>query len=301
MHRLDRYFRLSYLPFKLNELLQFFLFLSAQIWRGLNVRPSEKIETGLNTLLTGVMKEASTFIWYLMMHNKPKKLVPFNFGFISVSVGPTGIWAISSEHVSTRNTRPEIHTFWISNKNAKENDTFSPNLDSPFIISSRCHHIDVGPTGIVNAINGSHICSRVGINDTTPQGTAWNCKVGSATLLTCGIDGCFFVNSVNITYEPKSTTQNRTQFGTPFIKNISDIDAGLNYELWVVTETHDVYRRVGTNASSPCGSHWELVPGVQLRYISIGIFGPIATLAFPGQYSWSAVILNGKRRNIWVN
>lgn len=225
------------------------------------------VRTNYNQVHLIVKDEGKTFMLSTSL-NVPSSPV------FSVSVGPTGIWALSDGTVE-----------WMSNKK------FWQTMDNPIDSSSG---IDAGPTGIVYLINGSHICSRIGISDSKPEGTDWICTVGNARLLSSGIDGCFFVNGQNITYQPENKTQRTQQVSTPFQDTIKDIDAGLNYELWVVTRNHDVYRRIGTSAQSPCGFYWKLVPGIQLTTISIGIYGPVGILASGN--TDQAVILNGKSR-----
>jgi hypothetical protein len=254
---------------------------------------SQKIETGLSFLL---VRTYSVEV-HLIAKGEERTLTPaseyvqyMNFYVLVVSVGPTGIWALS-KYYHLGEVVTVVH--WTSNKNAKDKEIFKQKIDNPINIDSSSG-IDAGPTGIVYLINGSHICSRIGISDSKPEGTDWNCTVGNAGLLSCGIDGCFFVNGQNITYQPENKTQRTQQFSTPFQNTIDDIDAGLNYELWVVTNNHDVYRRIGTSAQSPCGFYWKLVPGIQLTTISIGIYGPVGILASGN--TDQAVILNGKSR-----
>ena len=255
----------------------------AQVWRTLDAGPSKKIETGLSFLFVGIAKVYTNmnYLFIDVIDGERKVVLPVDISpsWISVSVGPTGIWFV-----------PEAKNFvvlWVSNTNAKDSIISPQEIDGPDSIKD----IDVGPTGLVFIINGSQICSRIGINDSQPVGSDWNCTAGNAELLSCGIDGCFFVKGVNITYQPENKTQKMQQFFTPFKNHIQDIDAGQNYELWVVTHFHDVYRRSGTSARLPCGSNWELVPGIQLSTISIGIFGPVGILASGG--NGQAVILNG--------
>lgn len=245
---------------------------------------SQKIETGLNFLLVRTYYDQV----HLIVKGKERTLMPTlgSSWYILVSVGPTGIWALAN-YSSGEVVR------WMSNKNATHQKIFWQTMDNP--INTGSSGIDAGPTGIVYLINGNYICSRIGISDSKPEGTDWNCTVGNARLLSCGIDGCFFVNGQNITYQPENKTQRTQQISTPFQDTIKDIDAGLNYELWVVTNNHDVYRRIGTSAHSPCGSYWKLVPGIQLTTISIGIYGPVGILA-SGTNNDQAVILNGKSR-----
>ncbi len=271
-----------YINYKTNPI--FMSFILGQIWRTLEVDSIQKIETGLSFFLAGNDQQTQV---YLFVDGEQKKVVSAGGGIyyriFSVSVGPTGIWALSRQ--------PYEHgaVIWISNTNAREKQISGQNIDNPLGININ-NDIDVGPTGILYAITGNHICSRIGMSDSIPQGISWNCTSGQATLLSCGIDGCFFVQGASITYQPENKTQKTQQFSTPLQNDIKDIDTGLNYELWVVTSNYDVYRRIGTSARSPCGSSWELVPGIELKTISIGIFGPVGVLASGGQ----AVILNGK-------
>ena len=250
------------------------------MWRPLDVSSLEKIETGLSFFLAGMRGI------YLFVDGEIKRVFYNKSYWTSVSVGPAGIWLLPKA------THPVV--LWINNTNAKGNIIFPQEIGGPF--SDSIIDIDVGPTGLVFIMSESRICARIGINDTQSEGSAWNCTSQNAELLSCGIDGYFFVNGINITYQPENKTLKMQQFFTPFQCHILDIDAGLNYELWVVTDSHDVYRRVGTNARLPWGSNWKLVPGIQLDTISIGVFGPVGILASSGNSQAVTVILNGKNK-----
>ena len=273
---------------QIDAILIFFLVLG-QVWRTLDVGPSKKIETGLSFLFVGIDKMNSN---YLLVDGERKFKHSLDIRrWISVSVGPTGIWLLAEA--------TNALVLWINNANAKDSNISPREIDG--LLNDTIKDIDVGPTGLVFIRSGRSICSRIGINDTQPEGSGWNCIPQNAELLSSGIDGCFFVNGINITYQPENKTQKMQQFFTPFQNHIEDIDAGLNYELWVVTDSHDVYRRIGTSARLPWGSYWELVPGIQLNTISIGIFGPVGRLASSGSNEAVTVILNGKNKADWLS
>lgn len=203
--------------------------------------------------------------------------------FKSVSVGPAGIWFI--------NDGGKIG--WISNEIARSTlkcPVSVQYIDQPNDWHATASDIDAGPTGIVYAVVENRICSRTGINDSQPQGTGWKCTSMSAIRqVSCGIDGCFFLNGTeHIMYRPEKEEQKFQVFAAP--DHVEDIDAGLNYELWVITKGNEVYQRIGTSAHSPTGSGWSRVHGVQLKTISIGFFGPVGIMVD------QAVILKGNRQ-----
>lgn len=283
-----------------NLLYSFGCLFLGKIWRAISQGYiyNNSIQTGLSPLLADVHGANQEYLQitegseknYFKLHLNLRSL-----SFISVSVGPTGIWALYK-----RNVQNEIRALFINNNDARNGISQEIDQSKSFASVSNISMIDVGPTNIVYAINGTHICSRVGINDTNPQGTSWKCSERKTELLSCGINGCYFVNRQNITFRPENETTMTVEFTTPNRCGIIDIDAGLNYELWVVTSSNDVYRRTGTSAYSPIGFSWELVPGIQLSTISIGIFGPVGILTgcLVGGCG-RAFILNGKNWGEW--
>ena len=136
--------------------------------------------------------------------------------------------------------------------------------------------------GFVVTRDGS-FCARLQITDSNPLGSSWsNCQRSSEAIehFSCGVTGCFAIIGGVLHFRLGITDSNPvgqewTEVGNPAHEMFMNVEAGPVYEVWTISIDGKPYKRLGISEEAPTGTGWDPIPGLYVRKVSLGTYGPL--------------------------